>query len=189
MTGRFLGEGLGKLNFWLMFIGMNLTFFPMHFLGVAGMPRRIYTYDSGMGWDTWNAVASVGALVLAAGVLVFVVNFLRSMRQAPTAPNNPWDASTLEWATTSPPPEHDFDVIPEIRSRDPLWYDRDHGIAPAVPPANVHIHLPPPSYYPIMMGFGALLLAIGPMAHLAISALGVAVIVYSVWGWALEPTD
>ncbi|MEE8337488.1 MAG: cbb3-type cytochrome c oxidase subunit I, partial [Dehalococcoidia bacterium] len=189
MTGRLLSESLGKLNFWLMFIGINMTFFPMHFLGTAGMPRRIYTYDSAMGWDLWNLVATMGAFVLSTGILVFVVNFFRSMRQEPTAPNNPWDAPTLEWATTSPPPEHDFDVIPVIRDRDPLWYDRDHGIEPPEPPASVHIHMPPPSYYPVMMGLGALLLAIGPMTHLAITALGLPVIIYSIWGWALEPTD
>jgi cytochrome c oxidase subunit 1 len=189
MTGRLLGEGLGKLNFWLMFIGINLTFFPMHFLGTAGMPRRIYTYDSGMGWDLWNLFATIGAFTLALGILVFVINFFRSMRQEPTAPNNPWDAPGLEWATTSPPPEHDFDVIPEIRDRDPLWYDRDHGIEPPEAPESVHIHLPPPSYYPIMMALGALMLAIGPMTHLAILALGLTVIIYSIWGWVLEPTD
>jgi len=189
MTGRFLSESLGKLNFWLMFIGINLTFFPMHFLGTAGMPRRIYTYDSGMGWDLWNLFATIGAFTLALGILVFVINFFRSMRQEPTAPNNPWDAPGLEWATTSPPPEHDFDVLPEIRDRDPLWYDRDHDIEPPEAPASVHIHLPPPSYYPIMMALGALMLAIGPMTHLAILALGLTVIIYSIWGWVLEPTD
>jgi cytochrome c oxidase subunit 1 len=189
MTGRFLNESLGKLNFWLMFAGINLTFFPMHFLGTAGMPRRIYTYDSGMGWDFWNLIATFGAFTLALGILVFLVNFFRAMRQEPTAPNNPWDAPGLEWATTSPPPEHDFDVIPEVRDRDPLWYDRDHGIEPPEAPSGVHIHLPPPSYYPIIMAVGALMLAIGPMTHLAVLALGIPVIIYSIWGWVLEPTD
>ena len=189
MTGRLLGEGLGKLNFWLMFIGINLTFFPMHFLGTSGMPRRIYTYDPGMGWETWNMVASIGAFIIAAGVLVFLVNFVRTMRTEPTAPNNPWGGATLEWATTSPPPEHDFDVIPDVRARDPLWYDRDHNVDPPEPPASAHIHMPPPSYYPIMLAMGVLLLALGPLTHLAITALGLPVIIYSTWGWALEPTD
>ena len=189
MTGRFLDEGLGKLHFWLFFIGINMTFFPMHFLGTAGMPRRIYTYDSGLGWDFWNMFATIGSLVITVALLVFILNFFRSMRTEQNAPNNPWDAPGLEWATTSPPPEHDFDVIPEVRDRDPLWYDRDNGHTPAEPVSGTHIHLPPPSYYPILMALGTLLLAVGPMTHLAITALGIPVIIYSIWGWALEPTD
>ena len=188
MTGRFLGESLGKLNFWLLFIGMNLTFFPMHFLGIAGMPRRIYTYDSGMGWDQWNMVATIGAYILAVGMLVFMLNVARSMRRPQTAPSNPWDGGTLEWATTSPPPEHDFDHIPVVLDRDPLWYDRDHKIEPQTGDPG-HIHLPPPSYYPVIMAFGVLLLALGPLSHLALTALGGVVIVYSAWAWVLEPTD
>ena len=189
MTGRFLDEGLGRLHFWLFFIGMNMTFFPMHFLGTAGMPRRIYTYDSGLGWDFWNMFATIGSLVITVALLVFIFNFFRSMRTEPNAPNNPWNAPGLEWATSSPPPEHDFDVIPEVRDRDPLWYDRDNGHAPAEPVPGTHIHLPPPSYYPILMALGTLLLAVGPLTHLAITALGIPVIIYSIWGWALEPTD
>lgn len=189
MTGRFLGETLGKWHFWLVFVGMNMTFFPMHFLGVSGMPRRIYTYDAGMGWDFWNAFATWGAVVLAIGMLAFVVNFFVSMRKEPNAPPNPWDAATLEWATTSPPPEHDFDVIPEVRARDPLWHDRDNGIETPEVHEVGHIHMPPPSYYPIMMSFGVLLLALGPLTHMAMLALGVPVIIYSIWAWALEPTD
>ena len=189
MTGRFLGETLGKWNFWMLFAGMNATFFPMHFLGVGGMPRRIYTYDSDMGWEFWNAFASIGSILIAIGIVLFVLNFIKSMRREPTAPPNPWDAPTLEWATTSPPPEHDFDVIPQVRSRDPLWYDRDNGIDAPRAPEGLHIHMPPPSYYPIMMGVGALLLALGPLTHMAITALGLPVIIYSIWRWALEPTD
>ncbi len=189
LTGRFLDETMGKVHFWTMFIGMNLTFFPMHFLGLSGMPRRIYTYDADLGWETWNMVATIGAYVLAFSVLVFLVNFFTTMRKAPDAPDNPWDAPTLEWATTSPPPEHDFDVIPVVRDRDPLWYDRDNGIEKPEVPAGLHIHLPPPSYFPLLMGGGSLLLGVGVLSHLALTALGVVIIVYSVWGWALEPTD
>ncbi len=189
MTGRFLGETMGKWHFWLLFVGMNATFFPMHFLGLSGMPRRIYTYDAGMGWDFWNAFATAGSVVLGLGMLLFILNFFLTMRREPTAPPNPWDAATLEWATTSPPPEHDFDVIPEVRARDPLWYDRDHGIAAPTAEEGAHIHMPPPSYYPIMIALGTLLLALGPLTHMAISVLGPPVIIYAIWRWALEPTD
>jgi cytochrome c oxidase subunit 1 len=189
MTGRFLDEGWGKLNFWLLFVGTNLAFFPMHFLGLSGMPRRIYTYDSGFGWDTWNMVATIGSYTLAAGFFVFILNFFKTMRQEPSAPNNPWGGSTLEWATTSPPPEHDFDVIPEVRDRNPLWYDRDHSIEQPAPPEQLHIHMPPPSYFPLVLAMGLALVGVGALSHLAITGLGVAVVVYAVWGWALEPTD
>ena len=187
-TGRFLNEGIGKLHFWLFFIGMNLTFFPMHFLGVAGMPRRIYTYDADLGWGTWNFVATIGAFVIAAGMLTFLWNFVRSLRAEANAPDNPWDAPTLEWATSSPPPEHDFDVVPVVRARDPLWHDRDNGLAPPEPDPNEHIHLPPPSYYPLLIAIGFALFGIGALSHLAVLALGAVVIVYGVWGWVLEPT-
>jgi cytochrome c oxidase subunit 1 len=190
-TGRFLHEGLGKLHFWLFFIGMNLTFFPMHFLGVAGMPRRIYTYDADLGWETWNMVATVGAYTLALGTLVFLWNFFRAMSQPKTASNDPWGGATLEWATTSPPPVHDFDVIPEVRDRDPLWYNREHGHAAEEHEAehHEHIHMPPPSYYPLLLGLGVILFTTGFLSHLGVSVLGVLLGIYSIWGWALEPTD
>ena len=188
MTGRFLDEKLGMVHFWLWFIGVNLTFFPMHYLGLLGMPRRIYTYDAGLNWGFWNMAETIGAFTIAAGVLIFVINFFRSMSQEKTAEANPWGAATLEWATSSPPPEHDFDVVPVVRSRDPLWYDRDHNIAPAEPTGE-HIHLPPPSYYPILMATGVVLMAMGPLSHLALTAVGVLIVVYGIWGWALEPTE
>jgi cytochrome c oxidase subunit 1 len=189
MTGRFLNETSGKWTFWLLFVGMNLTFFPMHFLGLAGMPRRIYTYDEGLGWETWNLVATIGVYVIVVGISIFIVNFFRTMRQPQTAGDNPWDAATLEWATSSPPPEHNFDVVPEVHDRDPLWYNRDHGIAPAAKPEHLHIHLPPPSYMPLIVAMGVALLGIGGLSHVAVAVLGMAVVVYGIWGWALEPTE
>ncbi|MCK9495983.1 MAG: cytochrome c oxidase subunit I [Dehalococcoidia bacterium] len=189
MTGRFLGESLGKLSFWVIFVGMNATFFPMHFLGISGMPRRIYTYEEGMGWDTWNMVATIGSYILAFGVLLFVINFFKSMRQPQTAGDNPWNAPTLEWATSSPPPEHNFDVVPEVHDRDPLWYNRDHGIELPARPEHLHIHMPPPSYYPMILAGGVLLIGLGLLAHLGVAVAGALVVIYSVWGWALEPTD
>ena len=189
MTGRFLSETLGKWSFWVMFVGMNLTFFPMHFLGVSGMPRRIYTYDEGFGWEAWNMAATIGSYLIAVSVLIFLVNFFRTMRQEPTAPDNPWDGSTLEWATSSPPPEHDFDVVPEVHSYTPLWTNRDMGIAPPEVPENNHIHLPPPSYMPLILAIGIGVLAVGLLSHLALVGIGVAVAIYGIWGWTLEPTE
>ncbi|MBA2683642.1 MAG: cytochrome c oxidase subunit I [Gemmatimonadaceae bacterium] len=124
MTGRMLDERLGRWNFWVMFIGMNVGFFPMHIAGLLGMPRRIYTYDGSMGWNTVNLVTSLGAYLFAIGVLMFVWNVIKSRVRGAIAAGNPWDASTLEWSTSSPPPEYNFEVIPTVRSRDPLWEDR-----------------------------------------------------------------
>jgi heme/copper-type cytochrome/quinol oxidase subunit 1 len=121
MSGRLLDEGLGKLHFWLFFIGTNLTFFPQHILGLLGMPRRVYTYPPGLGWSSLNFMSSVGAYILAAGVIVFVANWFITIRQAATATADPWDAYTLEWATTSPPPPEDFVEVPIVRSARPLW--------------------------------------------------------------------
>ncbi|GJG86950.1 hypothetical protein tb265_21310 [Gemmatimonadetes bacterium T265] len=124
MTGRMLNETLGKWNFWTMFVGFNLGFFPMHVAGLLGMPRRVYTYESGIGLDAVNLVTTVGSYVFAAGVLLFVVNFFWSLKNGEPAGDNPWDAPTLEWATSSPPPPYNFAVLPEVGSRYPLWEGR-----------------------------------------------------------------
>ncbi|HEV7374011.1 MAG TPA: cytochrome c oxidase subunit I [Pyrinomonadaceae bacterium] len=120
-TGRMLSEGLGKLNFWLMFIGFNITFFPMHQLGLQGMPRRVYTYLPEMGWNNLNFISTVGALILTLGVLTFVINVFSSRRRGALAGNNPWDADTLEWGVSSPPPSYNFFRIPVVQGREALW--------------------------------------------------------------------
>ncbi len=121
MTGRLLNERLGAWNFWLMFVGTNVTFFPMFVNGLLGMPRRIYTYPAGLGWDFWNLLETAGGLILFVGILLFVINFLVSLSSGEPAGSNPWDASSLEWATTSPPAAYNFETLPEVRSRNPLW--------------------------------------------------------------------
>ena len=120
-TGRMLNRKLGLLHFWLFLIGFHLTFDTMHIPGLLGMPRRIYTYDTGRGWDTLNLISTLGVVVQAAGIFCFVLNLVLSLRKGKPAGNDPWDAWTLEWATTSPPPEYNFETLPEVRSRRPLW--------------------------------------------------------------------
>ncbi len=129
ITGRRLHEGLGKWHFWLMFIGMNLVFMPMHILGIEGMPRRIYTYSTGRGWEIWNFIETIGALIIAVSVLIFVVNFFVSLRKEATNEADPWDAFTLEWKTASPPPAYNFAEIPSVRGRRPLWDEKYPDLA------------------------------------------------------------
>jgi cytochrome c oxidase subunit 1/cytochrome c oxidase subunit I+III len=123
-TGRMTGARLGKWVFWIMFIGFNVGFFPMHILGLLGMPRRIYTYPPAMGWDMWNMVTSAGAFMFACGIALFFVDIAIALRRGRAAGDNPWDAPTLEWAVSSPPPPYNFAVIPHIASRHPLWEGR-----------------------------------------------------------------
>jgi len=183
MFGRLLSERLGKMHFWLMFVGMNLAFFPQHYLGLIGMPRRIYTYPRGLGFDFWNLISTLGALTIALGMVVFLVNIALARRNGEIANPDPWDGHTLEWATTSPPPPHNFDAIPVVRSRRPVW-DLKYGEAQqmtaprdakAAGSADVHdaghgIHLPPPSFYPITLAFG---LTVASYALLYSSIIGI----------------
>jgi cytochrome c oxidase subunit I len=120
-TGRMLSERLGRLHFWLFVIGFNLTFVTMHVLGVQGMPRRIYTYPADRGWEPLNLLTSLGVPFQVLGVAVFAVNIILSLRRGRPAGDDPWDAWTLEWATTSPPPDYNFEQLPLTTSRRPLW--------------------------------------------------------------------
>ena len=121
MFGRKLSEALGKWNFWLFFIGFNLTFFPMHILGLLGMPRRVYTYEAGLGWDPYNLLATIGAFILAAAITLFIINVFMSLANGEPSEDNPWDGSSLEWAAASPPAPYNFRRIPTVHSKNPLW--------------------------------------------------------------------
>jgi heme/copper-type cytochrome/quinol oxidase subunit 1 len=192
MTGRLLDERLGKLGFWVTFLGFNLAFFPQHYLGAMGMPRRIYTYPAATGWTFWNAASTVGAFGIGLGVLLFMVNAWRSFRGPATAPADPWDGRTLEWRTSSPPPVHDFDTIPPVYGRDSFWREK-HGDArgrkptPIPPAPEPHgIHLPAPSHWPVVVALGIGVAVAGALLHLAIVVLGAAVTVYGAFRFALE---
>jgi heme/copper-type cytochrome/quinol oxidase subunit 1 len=120
MTGRFMSEKLGKVSFWLIFIGFNVTFLVQHPLGLDGMVRRIDRYRPGLGWDSWTMISTIGSFILAVGILLTLINVVHSAKKGKKAGNDPWLANTLEWFTTSPPPENNFDVIPRVRSVNPM---------------------------------------------------------------------
>jgi cytochrome c oxidase subunit 1 len=121
VTGRMMSERLARWQFWLLYVGFIVTFGPMHISGMLGMPRRIYTYDAGFGWEIWNQAATIGALIQVPSYLIFVYNLVVSLRNGKPAGDDPWDAWTLEWTTTSPPPSYNFEQIPTVHSRRPLW--------------------------------------------------------------------
>lgn len=188
MTGRLLNETLGKLHFWLGFIGLNLAFFPMHLIGLLGMPRRIYTYSGELGLDTMNLVSTIGAFLVGLSVLVFVINALRSLRHGQPAGPDPWGGYSLEWSIPSPPPVYNFSVVPEVVSRLPLWSSTTMKPIPDVPPAPIHV--PPGSYWPIVTALGILVIAVGALAStLAIVLVGAALVVVGIYAWAFEPFE
>jgi cytochrome c oxidase subunit 1 len=129
MTGKLLSNRLGVWQFWLMLIGVNLTFFPMHILGLFGMPRRIYTYPGNLGWNDLNLLATIGAFTIAAAILVFIWNVIITLRSGEQASSDPWDAFTLEWDTTSPPQPYNFATVPIVRSRRPFYDKKNPEIA------------------------------------------------------------
>jgi cytochrome c oxidase subunit 1/cytochrome c oxidase subunit I+III len=205
MTGRMLDERLGRWNFWTMFIGFNLAFFPMHITGLLGMPRRIYTYPEGMGWDWLNLITTVGAFILAFGILLLFINVLVSRRHGVIAGPNPWDAGTLEWSTPSPPPPYNFAVIPSVASRHPLWDERlkeadgrtvlsrgpilDHGhetfgVTALDGEPEVILKMPEDTYVPVMLAFCIAVFFTGLLVHLwGLAAAGLIVGIFATLWW------
>lgn len=215
-TGKMYHEALGKWHFTLTFVGMNLAFAPMHWLGLDGMPRRVYTYDSSMGWGLWNLVSTLGAYVIAIGTLVFIWNMIGTMRKpANDASSDPWDGRTLEWSIPSPPPVYNFREIPEVRRRDDFWHRKyvedQEGHPRPIPQGGASaqretrsgngeeghdIHLPGLSYFPIVTalglataGIGALLFQASGVPGIIVGAIGVLVLFFGAYGWAFEPAD
>ena len=203
--GYLLNEKLGKANFWLMLLGFNLTFAPMHILGLQGMSRRIYTYDAGYGFELWNKVATIGAFTLASSIALFIFNIFYSKSKAKNLPApgaDPWDARTIEWMIPSPTPEYNFDPIPTVSRVDDFWYrkygeTKDGKLVRIAATDDVvqklsdgkHIHLPSPSYWPIVLAFGMPIAAYGLIFNLWLALVGAIIIVGGLYGWVLEPPD
>jgi len=247
ITGKMYNETLGKIHFWLMLIGFNVTFFPMHWVGVQGMPRRIFTYDEGYGWDFWNALETFGAVITAVSFMVFLINAWMSLTTGDDAPDDPWDGGTLEWSISSPPPVYNFAVVPVVSSRIPFWSKKypeiyggdDHGVQGVEQPdvADEHarehavpgthaeghdhagdehtghedIHLPNPSYWPLLAALGLTLAfggfiattpglrdliendigldlwVFGVVPQNIVTFVGLALLVISIYAWVLEP--
>jgi cytochrome c oxidase subunit 1 len=193
MFGRMLSEKLGKAHFWLMLISFNLTFFPMHFVGLHGMPRRIYTYPAGLGFEVMNMMETVGAFLLAISQAIFIWNIIQAWRKPRNAPADPWNGATLEWAIPSPPQEFNFAVEPEVHSRDPLWEQkRQQGALPE--PERVGgqgIHLPNPSFWPLLTatGVAGIFISLMMIPHLGWWFVIAMVLwfLFSVFNWMFEP--
>jgi cytochrome c oxidase subunit I len=203
--GYRLNEALGKINFWLMFVAFNLTFGPMHILGLQGMSRRIYTYDAGYGFELWNKIATIGAFLLAGSIALFIYNIFYSKVKAKVLAHpgpDPWDSRTLEWMIASPPPAYNFDPIPTVTRLDDFWY-RKYGETEDGRPVRIaetvevtqsaegehHVHLPSPSYWPIVVAAGLLITAYGLIFTFVLCAIGGLITAGALYAWALEPPD
>ncbi len=212
LRGRLMNERLGKLQFWLMLIGFNLTFAPMHWLGLQGMVRRTWKYAPETGLQPWNLAATVGAFIIAAAILVFMYNWRHSKNHGEPSGLDPWDARTLDWTMPNPTPEYNFGVPPVVESLDDFWRQKytqdnegrpvrrpeadeviarleDSGLNPPEP-----IHLPNPSYFPILMAAGIPLVFYGIIYHLqpwgkALIVIGALISLSALIGWSMEPLE
>jgi cytochrome c oxidase subunit 1 len=204
--GHMLRDGLGKWNFWTLLLGFNLTFGPMHVLGLEGMPRRTHSYFDGYGFNFWNLVSTVGAFLIAVSILLFFVNIWLSRRDTkkdgwvPPGPD-PWDARSIEWMTASPAPKHNYDHIPVVTHRDEFWYRKygetdDHRIVRIASAEEVaqtghrrDVHLPAPSYWPILLCAALPLIGYGLIFNLGLAFAGGLLALLSIYGLVLEPAD
>src|SRR5687768_17617980 len=196
ITGRLMDEKLGLWHFWLTFIAMNLTFFPMHFAGMQGMPRRIYTFEPGQGWDIYNAMSSAGAMIFPIAMTIFIFNFFMSRRSGAIAGADPWGAGTLEWTIPSPPPEYNFAKIPTVTSRYPLWEGKAPDIASAranrlegKTAADLGIIIPYNTIKPLIVAFGMVLMFGGLMTTHMLIYVGAAIMVGALYAWLLSPLE
>jgi cytochrome c oxidase subunit 1 len=201
--GRMLNERWGKISFWIMLVGFNMTFGPMHILGLGGMIRREYTYPASLGLTFWNQVASVGAFLIALSVLIFIINVVRTqLKPAGLADEDPWDARTLEWTTSCPPPAYNFAETPTVHALDEFWHrkyveDQEGRLVrvPAGASGEAHpaegghgIHLPSPSFWPLVVSLGFPLMGYGVIYSWWLVGAGVAVTLVGLIGWSLEPS-
>jgi heme/copper-type cytochrome/quinol oxidase subunit 1 len=221
MSGRMMNETLGQWQFWTFFVFFNVTFMPMHWTGLLGMPRRVYTYGPDLGVTELNQMSTVGAIGLGVSVLLFVINLFSSLRSGEIAPDDPWDGATLEWSIPSPPPVYNFARIPTVHSRDAWWAmkhpermhldpievtplaggpghatERAHQVVATAAPeaAPPVIHMPSPSFWPLLCALGlsimatGLLLAdsFGPVTIPIFAILGLLLLIGSIYGWSFE---
>jgi cytochrome c oxidase subunit 1 len=168
---------------------MNLAFFPMHFVGMLGMPRRVYTYSSNMGFDQMNLWSTVGALLIAPAILVFMWNVLKSARSGAVAGNDPWGGSSLEWAIPSPPPVYNFASLPEVQSVDPLWHKGAREAALACNTVTGPIHMPSNSHWPMVSALGVTLTVAGIIFGFWVGIPGLLLTLIGIYSWSFQPAD
>jgi len=204
MFARKVSEFWGKLSFWVIFIGFNTTFFPMHFLGLNGMPRRTFTYDGNLGWNTPNLIATIGAFLLGIGVAIYFGVMIYTYFKGEKIRRDPWDARTLEWSIPNPPPEYNFAVTPTVHARDAFWYEKHHraeiarekALHARDDAAHGGIHMPFQSVYPLVasvglfvMGVGVAVLGGGAAVKLPVSITGIFIMLAGVYLWSHEGNE
>jgi cytochrome c oxidase subunit 1 len=209
MFGRKVSEFWGKLSFWVIFAGFNITFFPMHFLGLNGMPRRTFTYDANLGWNAANYIATIGALILGVGIFIYFAVMVYTFLKGEKVGKDVWDARTLEWSLPNPPPEYNYRVIPTVHARDAYWYNKQHKEEIAreeaegakAEAAHGGIHMPHQSIYPFVASLGLFIASIGIAVidhdpspgfwgnKIGVSMIGGVVMLAGIYFWALEGNE